>query len=1003
VEIRGENVSVKKIMVDESAEAEVLLNIPEGLSTEIEVNSVKGVSFGEVDLDEIAFSTTNTEKIEDILEALPQEVSHIHIWEIEEVVPGYNTFRCTECEVVKNPVEEMISFDIEAYCGYEEDYYPTIEYFASPTDRQPTSAKIRVDENFCILYNGSPLPGKDLAEYFGEGKLIDGDDSRYYSGKITLIDDGAGTSGYNIVCIELPIYGVVNNVTDDGLVIFKNILTEPLGKERPRIFVRGEEKNCDIIKNGEQISSDELSEWDTLLIIWNPRCEKYYVEVLTNTKETTIMAMQRNYSSYTGCSYLFACDVENFYGVAYGAYNADRLSPGTEGTFVIDNYNKIVAFYESYNGEQAYILNAAHIADDWGKENVKIQMLASDGKVYESLLADNIKIEYPETAGLKAEDLSPWNDNLEVSATYYLDDIDKSALAEAIRNQLIDYEKNSAGEIKTITFAQNDPDENSLYHDPYIHYSEAAIYDAQEASVRINHRLFKLNDNTQVFFVQNISRKNDGFLIGIGTKNDLQDGLTYSAAVYNARDDEAEVLVVYNVPTTAEDDNAGTSGCGYILNARDVSDDWGNETVKLQMLADDGKVYETVLADKIKINYAPADVTIAGAGMPNASYDLEDINATVFAVLLKNSLVTYEANSSGEIKTVTFEQTDEDVSSLYFTKGGEYAEYDLDNAAIKVGGKKYDVDEDTVVFYITNASNDVYTMTTFNGDGSVNLPGAVIGTASKDHSRVGTITSTNEKNFDYVRIYNGRNGYAEIVVVYNSLGSVVTQGVAVIDAVYPAQSGDDEVILVKYFEGGEKKVSYTSPDYYGDLYDANPGDIYKFLLLNNGTTIVGSVRYGQFDNTGCDYDAAKAPTLVNVANSGMEATYFGPVVKYVSDREAIRIAPPDFGSSYDFTDYISLKATNANVYVYDPLKTTNKISVGNPEDVLYDEALVDQANAVNMRVVSRYGETLVEAGEDALGMMDFVAAYEYDGDITDIVIYKPYDFGIYYVETDNGE
>ena len=42
--------------------------------------------------------------------------------------------------------------------------------------------------------------------------------------------------------------------------------------------------------------------------------------------------------------------------------------------------------------------------------------------------------------------------------------------------------------------------------------------------------------------------------------------------------------------------------------------------------------------------------------------------------------------------------------------------------------------------------------------------------------------------------------------------------------------------------------------------------------------------------------------------------------------------------------------------------------------------------------------TIVDATKDALGLMDFVVAYEYDGDIIDVVIYRPYDFGKYFVD-----
>ena len=36
---------------------------------------------------------------------------------------------------------------------------------------------------------------------------------------------------------------------------------------------------------------------------------------------------------------------------------------------------------------------------------------------------------------------------------------------------------------------------------------------------------------------------------------------------------------------------------------------------------------------------------------------------------------------------------------------------------------------------------------------------------------------------------------------------------------------------------------------------------------------------------------------------------------------------------------------------------------------------------------------LADNGAEALGLLDFATAYQYDGDVLDVVIYKAYDFG----------
>ena len=444
---------------------------------------------------------------------------------------------------------------------------------------------------------------------------------------------------------------------------------------------------------------------------------------------------------------------------------------------------------------------------------------------------------------------------------------------------------------------------------------------------------------------------------------------------------------------------AASDAYAYILNATRTQDDWGNDNVRVQVLDKSGNVYDAYFASKVKIEYAPADVTDAQAGMDTSkTWDIEALNTELFATALKNKFVTYEANSNGEIKTVTFEQGNEDVSSLYFTKAGENAEYDLDNATIKVGGKKYDVDEDTVVFYITNASNNVYTMTTYNGDGTVNVPGAITGAASKTSSRVDTIASLADDTFDYARIYDAQDGVASAIVVFNTKGGISgSSNLAVIDSIGQAIVGEETVMAVTFFKGGEKFTAYTDVDYVdsANLASAEAGDLFKLALSADGTTITDAAAYGTF-TAGSSTVATTGPSLSGAVNSGKEATYFGPVMDYVSGSKTIRIALPAI-SGYNFTDYNSIKAANANVYVYDPLKTTNKISVGVPSDVNYDKQLVEHANSSTM-VVKTKTATLAGAGTDALGMMDFVVAYEYDGDIIDVVIYRPYDFGKYFVE-----
>lgn len=667
-----------------------------------------------------------------------------------------------------------LAIDLDAFKGYSTG---VIQYYKNATDRTATDVKVTASPK--VILNG-------VATDFDVFAALALD--KTWSGEIVLLDNGS-TTNYDIIFVNVNTPVVVDEVSANGKVTIKNDDARTIDNERISLYFDEEDTTqiINLTKDGVAIDFTELAEWDVLSILANSKNAYIDAEVISSGKiEGSVNAKT---PITTGYAYTIAGDN---YQVAKYAYECGSLQPGSAGIFYIDNYGKIVAY-------------------------------------------------------------------------------DKTGSA------------------------------------------------------------------------------------------------------------------------TASDAYA------YILNATETQDDWGNDNVRVQLLDKSGAVYDAYFASKVKVEYPAVDVTAAGSGIETSkTYDIEDIDATKFVAALKNEFVTYEANSNGEIKTVTFEQTDEDVSSLYFTKAGENAEYDLDNATIKVGGKKYDVDEDTIVFYITNSSNNVYTMSDAEADPPV--VGAITGSASKTSSRVDTIASLADDTFDYARIYDAQDGVASAIVIFNTKGGISgSSNLAVIDSIGQAIVGDETVMAVTFFKGGEKFTAYTDADYVdsANLASANAGDLFKLALSADGTTITDAAAYGTF-TAGSSTVATTGASIANTVNSGKEKTYFGPVVDYVSGSKTIRIALPAL-SGYDFSDYNSIKAANANVYVYDPLKTTNKISVGVPSDVNYDKQLVEHANSSTM-VVKTKTATLAGAATDALGMMDFVVAYEYDGDIIDVVIYRPYDFGKYFVE-----
>ncbi len=429
----------------------------------------------------------------------------------------------------------------------------------------------------------------------------------------------------------------------------------------------------------------------------------------------------------------------------------------------------------------------------------------------------------------------------------------------------------------------------------------------------------------------------------------------------------------------------------FIIKAKQVSDGWDGTAIKVELLDKSGEVYSAYLADKVKVENKDKSAFIKEAkraGYTTNSYKAEDIDATLFEALVKSAFVTYEANSDGEIKALTFPQTSADENELYYELAKHYdatADYDAEDRVIALNGKKYDVDDETLVFYMYNAT-----------DGVVATNGAI----AKD-SKVDTIASLNTGSYKAF-IYDANQDTVPVIVLYDTKGGLdKASNIALIDSVGQAVVGEEIVDSVTFFKDGEKFTATTDLDL--DITFV-AGEVYKLALSADGTVITGAEKYGTVDltRTADKTGVEGTATFTAVADAGLEKTYFGPVLNYVSSKDIIRIAPVSSGLGgdraydadvvYNFADYTAIKAADANVYVIDPVRATNKISVGYASDVNFDEEVIT-AVAGGKAIDFEKNAYDIAAGVDALGMMDFVVAYEYDDEITDVIIIKAYDFG----------
>lgn len=498
------------------------------------------------------------------------------------------------------------------------------------------------------------------------------------------------------------------------------------------------------------------------------------------------------------------------------------------------------------------------------------------------------------------------------------------------------------------------------------------------------------------------------------------DGNTYDVAVgcYEAKQstgwtvgtagvfyvDDYGKIVAYdkNGSTTSSTTNGNYA---YILNSA-ISNDGFNNVISLQMLTKDGKVVEADLNEKVRfengLNVVGGIVNGSAAFDDQTSYNVNDLDGTkkdALVAALKNTFVTYEANANGDVRTITFWKND-DETTLNMVKAATSYEYDEDTKEIKVGSK-FDVDDDTVIFFIKSTEKSGSTEKKFGdvtaANGKFTFAGTAT-TASKTASKVGKASQLGDgtSNTSAV-VFDEDNGVAGAIVLFDTTGGISSSSnIAVIDSIGEANLDDVKTTSVTYYKGGVKMESLVDTDLSDDqgLSTAKRGDLYKFSLNGDGTVITDVEKYAKV--TPRDDSAVTAFNDTNVKQAlkveGTATGFYGPVYDYQSSGSRIRIATKS-GSAFTFANTESIKTANANVYVIDPNKKNNQLTVGDASDVDYDKDLNDEGTK-GVKVTKGTSDVTVTPANTAYGLMDFVIyATNADDDVIDVVIYKAYDFG----------
>lgn len=476
-------------------------------------------------------------------------------------------------------------------------------------------------------------------------------------------------------------------------------------------------------------------------------------------------------------------------------------------------------------------------------------------------------------------------------------------------------------------------------------------------------------------------------------------------------------IVAYdkNGSTTSSTTNGNYA---YIIKAQNTTDSF-TDGIAVQMLTKDGKVVVADLAEKVRFENG---TNIVGSYFDNFNdQNSMDISKTTnrnnLLAALKNSFINYELNGNGEVRTITF-WMDEKVDDTTFnmSKGAYGYEYDEDTKEIKVGSK-FDVDDDTVIFFIKSDDTSKTFGKVDGATGKFTINGTAT-TASKTASKVGKASQlgdgTNAKSSAFV--FDVDNGVAGAIVLFDTTGGISpSSNIAVIDSIGESNLDEVKTTAVTYYKGGVKMESLVDTDIdAGSLKNAKRGDLYKFSLNGDGTVITDFELYASVKprdtNETVDFTAftkenvMRALTVVDGGRENVGTTespkynyFYGPVYDYQSSGSRLRIGTTTNGKTFTFDSTESIKTADANVYVIDPNKKNNQLTVGDASDADYDKDLNDSNSVIK---VTKDGKSLEKKdaetlkANEAYGLMDFVIyATNADDDVIDVVIYKAYDFG----------
>ena len=404
------------------------------------------------------------------------------------------------------------------------------------------------------------------------------------------------------------------------------------------------------------------------------------------------------------------------------------------------------------------------------------------------------------------------------------------------------------------------------------------------------------------------------------------DGVEYKVLVVAEDEDEIKLgdegtyyldgsdNVVYHSATITRNNNYA-----YVIGVQAATE---MDNAKVKVLTKENGIVTVEVATKIS-------VTFEGEKTTNVSTKTGDVDVADFI----GTVVAYKLNAAGQVNAVEIASTntDEDYLSLNATDA-DMEDYDVDGASFKVGGKKYYLTDNTVIFYVPeDGDEDDYEVVALkNLSDDQDLFGADIYDADDDRN-IGVIVLKGE---------NSINPSSENA-------AFVTKVSATVD-----EDGYDVYRVTAYV--GLEEVSYICEDADEDAilgklvvptYKAN-GDVKDFEVVGAGFSTISE-------------DVEVAYGTLEVYNDGDED------VSPINTKKKLIVLNGDDAQEYKVP-------SSANVYVYnETANSRNKSKIG--ESLGYVEFDAEE-------------DVVYIDGEEADVTVD-AFLYIYDGDVVDVLFY----------------